>query len=479
MENKTQEQAAAAADMSVRSARKWEEGPMPSASKKPRDWRTRVDPLDGIWAEKIVPLLEADEKGVLQATSIVAELEHRDPELSLQSQVRTLQRRMRDWKATQGPPCEVFFPQDHPPGVEGAFDFTHGNELGVTIAGQEFPHLIFEFVLTSSKHTRTSIAYSETFEALSSGLQSALWEIGGVPEEVRSDNLSAATHELKKAQGRGLTHRYRGLLEHYRATSTLIRPGKANENGVVEQRHRWTKRLVAEALVFRGSKDFDSVESYAEFVQKVIDRRHNAKHRDAFEAEKKLLTTLPACRLPDCTDYTIKVTRWSTLRVLGRTYSVPSRLVGHQAKAKLYANHLEVFYADVLVERCPRIRQEDGHRIDYRHVIHSLMRKPGAFAKYRFREDLFPTIRFRRGYDAMIAKFGSRADVEYVRVLHLAATTMECEVDHALQLLLDAGKPFGFAEVENMVSPKHVDVPVVNIGSPSLASYDELLSGAA
>jgi hypothetical protein len=217
MEDKTQEQAAAAADMSIRSARKWARGPMPSATKTARHWRTRKDPLDGIWAEKIVPLLEADRKGVLQATSIVAELEHRDPTLSLQSQVRTLQRRMRDWRATQGPPCEVFFPQDHPPGLEGAFDFTHGNELGVTIAGEEFPHLIFEFVLTSSKHTRTSIAYSETFEALSSGLQSAFWEIGGVPEQVRSDNLSAATHELKKAKGRTLTQRYRGLMEHYRA----------------------------------------------------------------------------------------------------------------------------------------------------------------------------------------------------------------------------------------------------------------------
>jgi transposase len=452
---------------------------MPAASKIARHWRTRKDPLDGIWEEKILPLLEADEKGVLQATSIVAELEYRHPELSLQSQVRTLQRRMRDWRATQGPPREVFFPQEHLPGVEGAFDFTNGNELEVTIAGEDFPHLIFEFVLSSSKHTRTSIAYSETYEALSSGLQRAFWEIGGVPKEVRSDNLSAATHELKKAKGRTLTMRYRGLLEHYRATSTLIRPGKANENGVVEQRHRWTKKLVAEALVFRGSKDFQSAEIYAAFVQDAVDRRHNAKHQDAFQAEQMLLTPLPASKLPDCTEYTIKVTRWSTLRVLGRIYSVPSRLIGHQAMAKLYADHLEVFYAGVIVERCPRIRQEDGHRIDYRHVVHSLMRKPGAFAKYRFREDLFPSLRFRRGYDAMVAKFGSRADVEYVRVLHLAATTMECKVDQALQLLLETGQPFGFTEVESLVAPKDVDVPIVHIASPSLEAYDELLSGAA
>ena len=479
MKNKTQEQAAVAADMSVRSARKWADGAMPSASKKPRHWRTRKDPLDDIWDSKIVPLLEADEKGVLQATSIVAELEHRDSTLSLQSQVRTLQRRMREWKAKQGPPREVFFPQDHPPGLEGAFDFTHGNGLEITIQGESYPHLIFEFVLSSSKHTRTSIAYSETFEALSAGLQSAFWDIGGVPTEIRSDNLSAATHELKRARGRTLTQRYRGLLEHYRAKSTLIRPGKGNENGVVEQRHRWTKKHIAEALVFRGSKDFDSRESYAAFVQDVVDRRHNAKHKDAFEAEKLLLTPLPTLRLPDCTEYTVKVTRWSTLRVLGRIYSVPSRLVGHEVLAKLYADELKVFYASELMEHCPRIRQEDGHRIDYRHIVHSLLRKPGAFAKYRFREDLFPTIHFRRGYDAMVAKYGSRADVEYIRVLYLAATTMECKVDQALQTLLDAGQPFGYIEVEKIAAPKDVEVPVIHIGAPSLAPYDELLSGAA
>lgn len=479
MEEKTQEQAAAAADMSVRSARKWAEGEMPSASKKPRHWRTRKDPLGDVWESKIVPLLEADVKGELQATSIVAELEHHDATLSLQGQVRTLQRRMREWKAKQGPLREVFFPQDHPPGLEGAFDFTHGNELGVTIGGESYPHLIFEFILTSSKHTRTSIAYSETFEALSAGLQSAFWDIGGVPKEIRSDNLSAATHELKRARGRTLTQRYRGLLEHYRASSTLIRPGKPNENGVVEQRHRWTKKHLAEALIFRGSKDFQSKESYATFVQDVVDRRHNAKHDDAFEEEKLLLTPLPTLRLPDCTEYTVKVTRWSTLKLLGRIYSVPSRLIGHEVLAKLYADELEVFYASELMEHCPRIRQLDGHRIDYRHVVHSLLRKPGAFAKYRFREDLFPTIHFRQGYDALIAEHGSRADVEYIRVLHLAATTMECKVDQALRTLLDAGQPFGYHDVEQIAAPKDVDVPVVHIGTPSLAPYDDLLSEAA
>ena len=479
MKNKTLEQAAAAADMSTRSGQKWAKGPMPSATKKPRHWRTRKDPLEGIWEDRIVPLLEADSEGILQATSIVDELERRDADLILQPQVRTLQRRMRDWKAREGPPQEVFFPQDHLPGVEGAFDFTHGNELGITIEGEPYAHLIFEFVLSSSKHTTTSVVYSETFEALSSSLQSAFWAIGGVPSKTRSDNLSAATHQLKRARGRALTPRYEALLEHYGTASSLIQPGKPNENGVVEQRHRWSKKALAQALVFRGSRDFKTEADYAAFVQQVIDRTHNAKVQAAFEIERAHLRPLPAKQLPIHTEYRVKVTRWSTIRIVNRTYSVESRLIGHQVRARLHADHLDVFYGERLIESIPRVRQEDGHRIDYRHVIHSLVRKPGAFAKYRFREDLFPSLHFRRGYDVMVKKFGERADVEYVRTLHLAATTLECDVDKALQKLLDANRLFGFAEVQSLVAPKNVVVPVIHIAEPSLADYDELLTSAA
>lgn len=479
MNEKTLEQAAAAADMSTRSGRKWARGPMPSATKKPRDWRTRKDPLEGIWTEKILPLLEADTEGILQATSIVEELERRDADLVLQPQVRTLQRRMREWKALQGPPKEVFFPQDHLPGVEGAFDFTHGNELGITIAGEPYPHLIFEFVLSSCKHTTTSIAYSETFEALSSCLQAAFWAIGGVPAKTRSDNLSAATHQLKKARGRALTPRYEALLEHYGTASSLIQPGKPNENGIVEQRHRWSKKSLAQALVFRGSRDFKSEGEYAVFVQDVIDRSHNIKVQAAFKEEQAYLMPLPAKKLPSHTEWRVKVTRWSTIRVVGRIYSVPARLIGHQVRTRVHADHLDVYYSDGLIETLPRIRQEDGHRIDYRHIIHSLVRKPGAFAKYRFREDLFPSLSFRRGYDAMVKHFGDRADVEYVRILHLAATTLECDVEKALRKLLAESQAFGFAEVQDLVAPKTVTVPVIRIGEPCLADYDDLLTGAA
>lgn len=386
---------------------------------------------------------------------------------------------MRQWKALQGPPKEVFFPQDHLPGIEGAFDFTHGNELGITIAGASYPHLIFEYVLSSSKFTTTSIAYSETFEALSSCLQAAFGAIGGVPAKTRSDNLSAATHQLKKARGRALTPRYEALLEHYGTASSLIQPGKPNENGIVEQRHRWSKKALAQALVFRGSSDFTSEGEYAVFVQDVINRSHSAKVQAAFKEEQAYLRSLPTKKLASYAESRVKVTRWSTIRVVNRTYSVPSRLIGHQVRVRIHADHLDVYYSDGFIETLPRIRQEDGHRVDYRHIIHSLVRKPGAFAKYRFREDLFPSLSFRRGYDAMVKYFGDRSDVEYVRILHLSATTLECDVDKALEQLLAKNESFGFSEVQSIVAPKTVTVPVIRIGVPCLADYDDLLTGAA
>jgi len=207
MQKKTLVAAAAAAGMSERSARTWREGPVPSATKEPRAWRTRVDPFAGVWEAELVPLLERDERRVLEARTVLAELERRHPGGYGEGQLRTLQRRIREWRALHGPEQEVFFEQKHIPGREGAFDFTDAHELGVTISGEAFEHLLFEFVLSYSGWTWSALAFSETFEALSEGLQGALWELGGAPEISRSDNLSAATHEIKRTGGRALTAR--------------------------------------------------------------------------------------------------------------------------------------------------------------------------------------------------------------------------------------------------------------------------------
>lgn len=476
----SQEAAAAVAGMSVRTAQTWERGPMPSEMKEPRKWRTRKDPFEGVWEAEVVPLLQRDERGVLEAKTVLEALAKKHPEGAeaySERRERTLQRRIRDWRALYGPAKEVYFPQVHVAGREAAVDFTHGTELGVTIRGVLLVHLLFELVLSFSRWTWVQLAFRETFEALVRGVQGGLWELEGVPEVLRSDNLSAATHELKGG-GRTLSRRFKAVLEHYGLKSTRIRPGESHENGVVEQRHHRTKRAVAQALVLRGSRDFESEAVYEAFVRNVVEEKHNGKlSPELLAQERAALRSLPSTRVPEYTTYPVMVRRWSTIRVNHRTYSVPSRLIGHEVEARQHANEVEVYYAGKRVEKMPRLREKDEARIDYRHVIWSLVRKPGAFARYRYREELFPSLVFRRAYDVLRESYGERADVEYVRVLHLAASTLEADVQAALEVLLETRAPFDYAAVRALTRPAESAIPCITLPAPNLAVYDGLLSG--
>jgi len=477
MDGKTQQTAAAAAGMSERSARKWQRGPFPSRTRVPRSWRTRPDPFAEVWDAELVPLLRRDEAGMLQATTLLDVLRERFPSRFEPGQVRTLQRRVHEWRALHGPGKEVMFEQEHVPGREAALDFTHASDLGVTILGVPLAHLFFQLVLSFSGWTWVEIAFGETFEALVHGVQEAFWALGGVTEVARSDNLSAATHELRESGGRSLTARFRAVLDHYGLRSTRIQPGESHENGVVEQRHRRTKRAVAEALVLRGSSDFPTVEAYQDFVRAVVHRAFNEGAEEKLVLERNQLRPLPPAKIPSYTAFHCSVRQWSTIRIAGRTYSVPSRLIGEMVEARQHPDVVEVFYRGKLVETMPRLRGEREARIDYRHVIWSLVRKPGAFARYRYREELFPSLVFRRAYDALKAGRGDRADVEYVRILHLAASTMEATVETALDRLLAEGAPLDYAMVKAIASPERPAVPALAIPSPDLAIYDELLAG--
>jgi hypothetical protein len=479
MEGKTQEAAAAAADMSVRTARTWETGPLPSATKHARHWRTRHDPFAGVWEREIVPLLEGDTAGVLEATTLLGELSARHGAAYGTGQLRTLQRRLRDWRALHGPAKEVFFEQEHPPGREGAMDFTHATELGVTIAGEAFAHLLCQFILSCSGWRWATLAHGETFEALVAGLQAAVWELGAVPAVLRLDNLSAATHDLKRSGGRVITARFQGVLDHYGLTATRIRPGEAHENGRAEQANGRLKAVLAQALVLRGSRDFPTRDAYATFVQTTVARMLNAPVAAALAAERPYLRPLPRTPVPAYTRWQPRVRRWSTIRVNGRTYSVPARLIGHAVEVHQYPDVLEVYYRGQRTAQIPRLHGTKDHRIDYRHVIWSLVRKPGAFARYRYREELFPTLGFRRAYDALCAVHGDRADVEYVRILHLAASTLETTVAQALERLLAGGGAFDYVAVKALAAPETPTVPVLGIPAPDLGVYDRLLAGGA
>jgi transposase len=475
-----QKAAGAAAGMSERSAREWQTGPLPSQCKEARDWRTRADPFEGVWGEIVVPLLEQDADGVLEAKTLMEILIDREPDKFSMGQVRTMQRRVRDWRATRGPAQEVYFPQEHQPGHEAALDFTCCNELEVTVRGMPFKHLLFELVAIYSGWTWASVAFSETFEALLDGLQRALWALGGVPKQLVLDNMSAATHELKRGCGRGLTRRFDDARSHLGIENVRrINPGKSNENGAAESRHNRTKRMLKEELVLRGSRDFDSVDAYEAFAQEALTRRHNRHCAARLDEERPHLLPLPSSKLPSYTASKVKVRKWSTIRVSSRIYSVHSRLIGHEVEARLYPNVVEVRYRGEVVETMARLRGEAEHRIDYRHVINSLVRKPGAFAQYRFREDLFPSMTFRRAYDALHSFRGTRADVDYVRVLKLAADNYESDVEAALQILLASHAPFDYAAVEALVAPREPEFPVVEIAEPDLAQYDALIVGVA
>jgi hypothetical protein len=479
MDGKTQTTAAAAAGMSVRTAQEWEVGPAPSATKVARDWRTRPDPFAEIWPVEIEPLLKSDTKGVLEAKFVLATLNAKDPERFHPGQVRTLQRRFRDWRALHGPDPEVYFQQVALPGREAAIDFTRAAELGVTVGGLPFPHLLFEFVLSYSGWTWTSLAFGETFEALVAGLQGALWALGAVPAVLRSDNLSAATHELKRSSGRDLTVRFRAVLDHYGLRSSRITPGRAHENGVVEQANGRVKALLAQALLVRGHADFDDQVAYEQFLQDVVDVWRNRAAAPRLLEERAQLRALPSAPIPSYTSYPAKVRCWSTIRVAHRTYSVPARLMGHTVDARVYPDVVEVRYRGQVVQTMPRLRKEDEHQIDYRHVIGWLVRKPGAFARYRYREDLFPSVTFRRAYDRLLATHSDRADVEYLRILKLAATSGEPCVTATVKRLLDQSTPFDYVAVEACIAPRTPSIPVVHIPRPDLHVYDALLGAVA
>ena len=370
----------------------------------------------------------------------------------------------------------MYFPQVHPPGREAQFDFTHCGELKVTIAGQSYPHLLFQLILSHSGWRYAEVAAGETFLALQQGLQNALWTLGGVPEVVRSDNTSAATHELRSSRGRALNDNYAALLDHYSLRSTRINPGQSHENGVAEHAHYRLKDAIDQALILRGSRDFDTADDYASFVRQMVERR-NRLVQGKLEQELLCLRSLPPAPVPEYVNYQSKVRKWCTIQVAGHSYSVPSRLIGKEVQIRLYADWVEVYYKGHLVERMERVHGDGEANVNYRHVIGSLVRKPGAFARYRFREQLFPTMHFRLTYDALRQWRGERADVEYVRILHLAATTMAATVDSALSLLLEAGESFDYAEVRDLAEPKAPEAPVlVWSGKPDLKIYDRLLT---
>lgn len=467
----TQKVASARAGMSERTARKYEQaGKLPSQMKRPHTWRTRENPFEEDWPW-VVEQLERDP--AFQGTTLFALLCARHPNRYRSTQVRTLQRHIATWRALHGPCQEVIFEQVHTPGERAQSDFTHMEDLRITIAGEPFPHLVYHLVLTYSNTEAVSICFSETFEALAEGLEKALWQMGGVPQMHRTDHLSAAVHQ----EGGGkeaFTERYEGLMRHYGMQPTWNNAGVAHENGDVEQSHFRFKEAVDQALRVRTHRDFPTRAAYEHFLQELA-RQRNQTRLKRFASEQAALRPLPHAPLVPCRELRVTVSRFSTIQLNSNTYSVPSRLIGVELLVRLRAETVECYLGSKLTVTLPRLVGKQQHAINYRHMIWSLVRKPGAFAAYRYRDDLFPSLLYRLAYDQLRQQTPTRADKDYVRILHLAASASEVEVETALQVLSETNTLPTFDAVRDLVYVPHI--PVRAPLPVNLLPYDQLLAG--
>lgn len=350
------------------------------------------------------------------------------------------------------------------------------SSLNITIAGHPFDHMVFHFVLTYSNWESVTVCHSENFESLSEGLEHALWNLKGVPKRHRTDRLSAAVNNL--SEGKDFTQRYQALMDYYGLAKEKIRPRKAHENGDVESSHRHFKTAVDQQLMMRGSRNFENLKQYKQFLQEVADGR-NAERKKRFREEVPELQSLPKDRMACFRRESVRVNSGSLIHVQNNTYSIDSRLKGERVEVRLYTNYVEIWYAQRRVDRFTRLRGQGKQLINYRHIIDTLVRKPGAFENYRYREELFPTSRFRMAYDQLREAVGSQAAVkEYLEILHDAAHESETDVDEALRTLQANEQPITAGAVRQVIQKKISVAPVtdVQVCQPDLNSFDKLFS---
>jgi len=473
----TQELAAAKAGMSARSARRVErDATLPSQNPR-RYWRSRPDPFAGLWETEVVPLLKSAPK--LMAITLLRKLQDDHPERFPDGVLRTLQRHIRQWRALEGPPKEVFFPQEHAPGHRGLSDFTAMGELRITIANAPFAHILYHFVLAFSRWEHVEVVEGgESFEALSKGLQNALWQAGGVPQEHRSDSLSAAFKNL--AEEEDFTVRYTALLDHYGMAGTRNNRGVSHENGSVESSHRYLKEAIEQALLLRGHRDFADRAAYEAFVREAVMRR-NRRNAAAFRIEREQLQDLPERRTTDFVEEEARVTRCGTFTVRAILYSAPSRLIGHRLKVRLYSDRLDCYLSGALVLTRARGTRSPitgrGRMIDYRHFIDALKRKPQAFKGLVFRDALFPREAYRRTWEQLDLKLTQRqACQSIVALLEMAARDgVEGVLAQRLDALLVAGELPDVKRLREEFAPRKAELPQVTVEIPAASVYDALL----
>jgi hypothetical protein len=470
--------AAAKASLSAATGHRLVRDPRLPSMKKGVRGRRRPDPLGDLFEAEIVPMLKAAPG--LRPIAIFEEIVRRHPELGSGIR-RTIERRIRSWRAVHGEEQEVIFRQTHEPGRVGLSDFTDTGDLGVTIAGVALDHRLYHFRLAYSGFEHAHVVLGgESFVALAEGLQNALWSLGGAPREHRTDSLSAAFRNLDRDAQEDLTRRYDALCAHYGMTATRNNPGIAHENGSIESPHSHLKHAIRDALLMRGSSDFPDLAAYRSFVDGIIGLR-NARNAKRIESERVTLRGLPERRTCDCENVTVRVTSSGGFRLRKVFYTVPSRLIGHRLRVCLYDDRLEVFLGGTHLLTLPRGRAHpDGRHnqvVNYHHVIHALRRKPMALLNLVYRDRLFPREAYRRAFEALRDALPERQACRIAVDLLALAHDRGCEAELAESLTADlqAGRLPDVAALRARFAPDPARVPLVTVELAPLASYESLL----
>jgi hypothetical protein len=481
----TQESAAAKSGMSVRSGRRIEQETHRPQRGRPHDWRTRADPLAAVWESELKPMLERQPH--LQAVTLLEHLQQTYPEEYGTSVLRTLQRRVRQWRATDGPGKEVMFELEHPPGEMGLSDFTHFKQAEITIGGHPFEHLLYHYRLAYSGWQYVQVIQGgESFIALSEGVQNALSACGGVPREHRTDSLSAAYRNLGGRTDSDLTQMYQRLCQHYTLRASRNNRGRAHENGAIEAAHGHFKNRLHQALLLRGSTDFSSVQEYQALIEQVVERL-NQNGQQRFAVEQQHLRPLPNYRYPDYEVLTVKVTTRSTINLRCITYTVPSRLIGHTLTIHLHHDRLVGFVGHQRVIQLERIHVpahqplRRARHVNYRHVIDSLRLKPRAFLSCTWQQELLPDDNYRRLWQQMREQFDAYTAARLMtESLYIAAhQDKEQAVATYLATQLEAQSLTLVGLQQQFQLSKPLSVPALQTQQHALQDYDQLLPTAA
>lgn len=453
---------------------------LPSMKKGVRG-RRRPDPLGDLFESEIVPMLKAAPG--LRPIAIFAEIVRRHPDLG-EGVRRTIERRIRSWRALHGAEQDVIFRQTHEPGRMGLSDFTDMADNGIRIAGVPLEHRLYHFRLAYSGFEHAHVVLGgESFTALAEGLQNALWSLGGAPREHRTDSLSAAFRNLGRDAQEDITRRYEGLCAHYGMTATRNNAGIAHENGAIESPHGHLKQAIADALLLRGTADFPDIATYRAFVDGIVGR-HNARNRTRIDSERITLRDLPDRRSCDYEELTVRVTSAGGFRLRKVFYTVPSRLIGHRLRVRLYDDRLDVLLGGTPLFTLPRGRASaDGRHdqvVNYHHVIHALRRKPMALMNLVYRDQIFPREAYRRAFERLREALPERQACRIVVDLLALAHDRSCEAELAeiLTADLDTGLLPDVALLRARFAPDPASLPLVTVELGSLASYESLLGAS-